>query len=152
MRLGDGGGLAAKHFCVDGKEHRGTVRASRGPTQLRAGQTRAEANDETTIPLLPDTLDVAGSVITIAAIACRQSLVASLVACGAACVIVLNKNQKHLLNQVSERRLAPAPYLPAPTVREHKQLIINFLKARGFLVQRFPGGNLPKRRLGSGQP
>ena len=48
--------------------------------QLRFGpvQTGAETNDKPAIFLLPATLDVTGSIITIAAIACQEFLVANL--------------------------------------------------------------------------
>lgn len=126
------GYLAAKHICIDGKEHRGTVPAGArhaliqtvsvwvAEAQLSFGQVQvgAKTNEKTAIPFLLDTLDVAGSVVTIDAIACQQSLVTNLVARGADYVIALKKNQKHLFEQVSERLLAQAPHLPAHTVRE----------------------------------
>ena len=130
------GYLAAKHVCIDGKEHRGTVPAgarhaliqtvsvwvAKAQLSFGQGQVGAKTNEKTAIPLLLDTLDVAGSVITIDAIACQQSLVTNLVtnlvARGADYVIALKKNQKHLFEQVSERLLAQAPHLPAHTVRE----------------------------------
>ena len=76
--------------------------------QLSFGQVQvgAKTNEKTAIPLLLDTLDVAGSVVTIDAIACQQSLVANLVARGTDYIIALKKNQKHRFEQVSERLLA----------------------------------------------
>lgn len=62
-----------------------------------------------------DTLDVAGRVVTIDAIADQQPLVTNRVARGADYVIALKKNQKHLFEPVSERLLAQAPHWPART-------------------------------------
>lgn len=64
------GYLAAKHVCIDGKEHRGTVPAGArhaliqtvsvwvAEAQLRVGQVQvgAKTNEKTAIPLLLDTL------------------------------------------------------------------------------------------------
>lgn len=89
--------LVGRQLCVDGKEHRATTPAGRrhalvrtvsvwvADAQLSFGQVQigAKTNEKTAIPALLDTLDVAGSVVTIAAIACQPSIVERVVAGGA---------------------------------------------------------------------
>lgn len=83
------GSLAGRQVCVAGKEHRATTPA--GPRQalvrtvsvwvadahLSFGQAQigAKTNEKTAIPALLDTLDVAGSIVTIDAIACQPRIV-----------------------------------------------------------------------------
>ena len=92
------GSLAGRQLCVDGKEHRATTPAGRrhalvrtvsvwvADARLSFGQAQigAKTNEKTAIPALLDTLDVAGSVVTIDAIACQPSIVGRVVARGGA--------------------------------------------------------------------
>ena len=78
------GSLAGRHLCMDGKEHRATTPAGQrhalvrtvsvwvADAQLSFGQVQIgdKTNGKTAIPALLDKLDVAGSVVTIDAIAC----------------------------------------------------------------------------------
>jgi len=120
------GSLVGRQLCIDGKEHRATTPAGRrhalvrtvsvwvADAQLSFGQVQigAKTNEKTAIPALLDTLDVAGSIVTIDAIACQPSLVERVVAKGADYVIALKKNAKTLFEQASEHLLARAAHLP----------------------------------------
>ncbi|MFC6226167.1 ISAs1 family transposase [Hymenobacter artigasi] len=121
------GSLAGRQLCVDGKEHRATTPGGQRHALVRTvsvwvadahlsfGQAQIEAktNEKTAIPALLDTLDVAGSIVTIDAIACQPSIVGQVVANGADYVIALKKNAKTLYEQASEHLLARAAHLPA---------------------------------------
>ena len=121
------GSLAGRQLCVDGKEHRATTPARRRHALVRTGsawvadaqlsfgqaQIGAKTNEKTAIPALLDTPDVAGSVVTIDAIACQPGIVKQVVASGADHVIALKKNAKTLCEQASEYLLAHAAHLPA---------------------------------------
>lgn len=121
------GSLAGRQLCVDGKEHRATTPAGQrhalvrtvsvwvADAQLSFGQTQigAKTNEKTAIPALLDALDVAGSIVTIDAIACQPSIVGKVVARGADYVIALKKNAKTLYEQASEHLLARTASLPA---------------------------------------
>ena len=76
-------------------------------------QIGAKINQKTAIPALLYALDVAGSIVTIAAIACQPSIVAHLVNAGADYVIALKKNAKTRYEQARDHLLARAPHLPA---------------------------------------
>lgn len=120
------GSLAGRQLCVDGKEHRATTPAGQRHALVRTvsvwvadahlifgqAQIGAKTNEKTAIPALLDTLNVAGRVVTIDAIACQPSIVAQVVASGADYVIALKKNAKTLYEQASEHLLARAAYLP----------------------------------------
>lgn len=82
---------------------------------LNFGQTHigAKKNERTEIPALLDTLNVAGSIVTIDAIACQPSIVGKVVECGADYVITLKKNARTLYEQASEHLLARTASLPA---------------------------------------
>ena len=123
--------LVGQQLCLDGKEHRATTPAGKRHGLLRtvsawaAGQglsfgqvqVGAKTNEKTAIPALLDTLDVAGSVVTIDATACQPSIVAHLVSAGADYVIALKKNAKTLYEQAHDHLLARAPHLPAHVSR-----------------------------------
>lgn len=123
--------LAGQQLCLDGKEHRATTPAGKRHAQLRTvsawavaqglsfGQVQigAKTNEKTAIPALLDTLDVAGSIVTIDAIACQPSIVAHLVKAGADYVIALKKNAKTLHEQARDHLVARAPHLPAHVSR-----------------------------------
>lgn len=81
---------------------------------LNFGQTHigAKTNEKTEIPALLDTLNVAGSIVTIDAIACQPSIVGKVVECGANYVIALKKNARILYEQASEHLLARTTSLP----------------------------------------
>lgn len=120
------GSLAGRQLCVDGKEHRATTPAGQRHALIRTvsvwvadahlsfgqAQIGAKTNEKTAIPALLDTLDIAGSVVTIDAIACQPSIVGRVVAGGADYVIALKKNAKTLYEQASEHLLARAACLP----------------------------------------
>ena len=120
------GSLAGRQLCLDGKEHRAAVPAGRrhaliqtvsvwvADAQLSFGQVQvaAKSNEKTAIPALLDTLDVAGSILTIDAMACQPSLVGAVVAAGADYVIALKKNAKTLYEQAHDHLLARAEHLP----------------------------------------
>lgn len=91
-----------------------TVSVRGADARLSFGQVRlgTKTNEKTAIPALLNTLDVAGSVVTIDAIACQPSIVERVVAGGADYVIALKKNAKTLCEQASEHLLARAAYLP----------------------------------------
>ena len=121
------GSLAGRQLCVDGKEHRATTPAGRCHALVRTvsvwvvdahpsfGQARigAKTNEKTAIPALLDTLDVAGSVVTIDAMACQPGVVGKVVERGADYVIALKINAKTLYEPASEHGLARAAHLPA---------------------------------------
>lgn len=121
------GSLAGRQLCVDGKEHRATTPAGQRHALVRTvsvwvadahlsfgqAQIGAKTNEKTAIPALLDTLDVAGSIVTIDAIACQPSIVGKVVARGADYVIALKKNAKTLYEQASEHLLTRAAHLPA---------------------------------------
>lgn len=121
------GSLAGRQLCVDGKEHRATTPAGQRHALVRTvsvwvadahlsfgqAQIGAKTNEKTAIPALLDALDVAGSIVTIDAIACQPSIVGQVVASGADYVIALKKNAKTLYEQASEHLLARAAHLPA---------------------------------------
>lgn len=124
--------LVGQQLCLDGKEHRATTPAGQrhAPLQtlsawaveqgLSFGQVQigAKSNEKTAIPALLDVLDVAGSVISIDAIACQPSLVAHVVEAGADYVIALKKNAKTLYEQAQHHLLSRAPHLPTHVSRE----------------------------------
>ena len=121
------GSLAGRQLCVDGKEHRATTPAGQRQALVRTlsvwvadahlsfGQARigAKTNEKAAIPALLDVLDVAGSIVTIDAIACQPSVVGRVVASGADYVLALKQNAKTLYEQASEHLLARAAHLPA---------------------------------------
>ena len=121
------GSLVGRQLCVDGKEHRATTPAGQRHALVRTlsvwvadahlsfgqAQIGAKTNEKTAIPALLDTLDVAGSIVTIDAIACQPSIVGQVIANGADYVIALKKNAKTLYEQASEYLLARAAYLPS---------------------------------------
>lgn len=121
------GSLAGRQLCVDGKEHRATTPTGQRHALIRTvsvwvadahlsfGQAQIEAktNEKMAIPALLATLDVAGSVVTIDAVACQSSIVGQVVASGADYVIALKKNAKTLYEQASEHLLARAAHLPS---------------------------------------
>jgi predicted transposase YbfD/YdcC len=121
------GSLAGRQLCVDGKEHRATTPAGQRHALVRTvsvwvadahlsfgqAQIGAKTNEKTAIPALLDTLDVAGSIVTIDAIACQPGIVGQVVERGANYVIALKKNAKTLYEQASEHLLARAAHLPA---------------------------------------
>ena len=121
------GSLAGRQLCVDGKEHRATTPAGQRQALVRTlsvwvadahlsfGQARigAKTNEKAAIPALLDALDVAGSIVTIDAIACQPSVVGRVVASGADYVLALKQNAKTLYEQASEHLLARAAHLPA---------------------------------------
>lgn len=121
------GSLAGRQLCVDGKEHRATTPAGRRQALVRTvsgwvadahlsfgqAQVGAKTNEKTAIPALLDTLDVAGSIVTIDAIACQPGIVGQVVASGADYVLALKKNAKTLYEQASEHLLARAAHRPA---------------------------------------
>ena len=123
--------LVGQQLCLDGKEHRATTPAGKRHALLRTvsawavtqglsfGQVQigAKTNEKTAIPALLDTLDVAGSIVTIDAIACQPSIVAHIVSAGADYVIALKKNAKTLYEQAHDHLLARAPHLPAHVSR-----------------------------------
>ncbi len=76
-------------------------------------QIGTKTNEKTAIPALLTTLDVAGSEVTLDAIACQSGIVGQVVANGADYVIALKKNAKTLYEQASEHLRARAAYLPA---------------------------------------
>ncbi|MGI4872639.1 MAG: ISAs1 family transposase [Janthinobacterium lividum] len=126
------GSLAGRQLCVDGKEHRATTPAGRRHALVRTvsvwvadahlsfGQTQigAKTNEKTAIPALLDTLDIAGSVVTIDAIACQPSIVERVVAGGADYVIALKKNARTLFEQAHDHLLARAAHLPTHRSQE----------------------------------
>ena len=91
-----------------------TVSVRVADARLRFGQAQigAKTNEKTAIPALLDTLDVAGSAVTIVAIARQSSIVERVGARGADYVIALKKNAKTRYEQVSEHLLARAAHLP----------------------------------------
>jgi predicted transposase YbfD/YdcC len=124
--------VAGRQLCIDGKEHRATTPAGRrhallrtvsvwlAEEQLSFGQQQIaeKSNEKTAIPTLLATLDVAGSIVTIDAIACQPRIVAQVVAAGGDYVIALKKNAKTLYEQASEALLARAAYLPRHVTRQ----------------------------------
>ena len=123
--------LVGQQRCLDGKEHRATTPAGKRHALLRTvsawavtqglsfGQVQigAKTNEKTAIPALLDALDVAGSIVTIDAIACQPSIVAHIVSAGADYVIALKKNAKTLYEQAHDHLLTRAPHLPAHVSR-----------------------------------
>ncbi|GAA4034648.1 ISAs1-like element ISSod22 family transposase [Hymenobacter glaciei] len=117
------GSLARWQLCVDGKEHRATTPAGQRHALVRTvsvwladahlsfgqAQIGAKTNEKTAIPAL---LDVAGSIVTIDAIACQPDIVGKVVERGADYVIALKKNAKTLYEQASEHLLARSVHLP----------------------------------------
>ena len=105
------GSLAGRQLCIDGKEHRATTPTGQrhalvrtvsvwvADAQLSFGQAQigAKTNEKTAIPSLLKTIDVAGSVVTIDAIACQPRIVAQVVASGADYVIALKKERQNPL-------------------------------------------------------
>lgn len=124
--------LVGQQLCLDGKEHRATTPAGQRHAPLRTlsawaveqglsfGQVQigAKSNETTAIPALLAALDVAGSIVTIDAIACQPSLVAHVVNAGADYVIALKKNAKTLYEQAHDHLLARAPHLPTHVSRD----------------------------------
>lgn len=120
------GALAGRQLCVDGKEHRATTPAGRRHAIIRTvsawvadaglsfGQVQIgeKTNEKTAIPALLEALDVAGSIVTIDAIACQPSIVERVVAAGADYVIALKKNAKTLFEQAHDHLLARRDHLP----------------------------------------
>ena len=121
------GDLAGRQLCVDGKEHRATTPAGKRHALIRTvsvwvadarlsfgqAQIGAKTNEKTAIPALLETLDIAGSVVTIDAIACQTGIVGKVVARGADYLIALKKNAHALYEQASEHLLARAAHLPS---------------------------------------
>lgn len=120
------GALAGRQLCIDGKEHRATTPAGRRHASVRTvslwladtgvsfGQVQIgeKTNEKTAIPALLEALDVAGSIVTIDAIACQTSIVEQVVAAGADYVIALKKNAKTLFEQAHDHLLARRDHLP----------------------------------------
>jgi hypothetical protein len=120
------GALAGRQLYVDGKERRATTPTGQrhalvrtvsvwvADVRLSFGQAQigTKTNEKTAIPALLDTLDVAGSIVTIDAIACQPSIVGQVVVNGANYVIALKKNAKTLYEQASVYLLARAAHLP----------------------------------------
>ena len=68
-------------------------------------------NEKTAISALLNTLNVAGSIVSINAIAFQPSIVSKVVERETDCVIALKKNIKILYEQTSEHLLARAAFL-----------------------------------------
>jgi len=120
------GALAGRQLCIDGKEHRATTPTGRRHALIRTvsvwladaglsfgqAQIGEKTNEKTAIPALLDALDVAGSIVTIDAIACQPSIVERVVAAKADYVIALKKNAKTLFEQAHDHLLARRDHLP----------------------------------------
>lgn len=118
--------LSKKHLCIDGKEHRGTIPEGSKHALIRTvsvwlveeklsfgqSQIATKTNEKTAIPLLLDTLDLKGSIITIDAIACQQNIVKKIIDNKADYLIALKKNQGNLFQQVHDRMLSIKQQLP----------------------------------------
>ncbi|MEJ7667104.1 MAG: ISAs1 family transposase [Hymenobacter sp.] len=131
------GALAGRQLCIDGKEHRATTPAGRRHAAVRTvsvwladaglsfgqAQIGGKTNEKTAIPALLDALDVAGSIVTIDAIACQPSIVERVMAAGADYVIALKKNAKTLFEQAHDHLLARRDHLPKHRSRdmEHRR-------------------------------
>lgn len=120
------GHLSGKQFCVDGKEHRGTIPSGQKHALIRTvsvwiaeeklcfGQKQIDtkSNEKVAIPALLETLDIKGGILTIDAIACHQNIVNLIVEKGADYLIALKKNQGVLFEQVHDRMMNIKPQLP----------------------------------------
>lgn len=117
--------LAGKQVCIDGKELRGTIPAGKKHALVRMvnvwveayslsfGQLAVEekSNEITAIPVLLDTMDCTGSIITIDAIACQQDIVEKIRDKQAHYLIALKANQGKLYEQVADFMLRNKPSL-----------------------------------------
>ncbi len=106
--------LAGKQVCIDGKELRASIPAGKKHALVRMvnvwveehslsfGQVAVaeKSNEIRAIPILLDTLDCKGSIITIDAIGCQQGIVDKIREKQAHYVIALKANQGGLYEQV----------------------------------------------------
>lgn len=121
--------LAGKHLSIDGKELRSTIPKGKKHALVRIvnvwvcqdglsfGQYEVDkkSNEITAIPAILDTIDCAGSVISIDAIGCQQEIVSSIRSKGADYVICLKKNQKALYEQAHDFMQKNSANLPTET-------------------------------------
>jgi predicted transposase YbfD/YdcC len=108
--------LAGKQICIDGKELRGTIPAGKKHALVRMvnvwveeysvsfGQLAVEekSNEIMAIPVLLDTIDCKGSIVSIDAIGCQQEIVEKIRDKQAHYVIALKANQGGLYEQVAD--------------------------------------------------
>jgi predicted transposase YbfD/YdcC len=118
--------LSGKQFCVDGKEHRGTIPSGQKHALIRTvsvwiaeeklcfGQKQIDtkSNEKVAIPSLLETLDIKGGIVTIDAIACHANIVKVIVDGGADYLIALKKNQGRLYEQIHDWMLSRKTQLP----------------------------------------
>jgi predicted transposase YbfD/YdcC len=108
--------LAGKQICIDGKELRGTIPAGKKHALVRMvnvwveayslsfGQVAVEekSNEITAIPILLDTIDCKGSIVSIDAIGCQQEIAEKIRDKQAHYVLALKANQGGLHEQVAD--------------------------------------------------
>ena len=108
--------VEGKHFCIDGKTLRGTIKnkgnsdqvqlvsvwLSAEKVQFSQVQIASKTNEIKAIPELLDTIDCEGSTITIDAIASQRSITEKIIEKKADYLIGLKSNQGSLFEQVSD--------------------------------------------------
>lgn len=106
--------LSGKHLAIDGKELRSTIPEGKkhalvqmvnvwvcdAGLSFRAQQVSEKSNEITAIPVLLDSMDCQGAVITIDAMGCQKAIVAKIIEKKADYLLALKENQKGLYEQV----------------------------------------------------
>jgi predicted transposase YbfD/YdcC len=108
------GMLNGKQICVDGKTIRGASRQEEADIHvvsawvrqdgISLGQVRTDAksNEITTIPLLLEEFDIAGSIITIDAMGCQRDIATTIMSAHANYIFCVKENQPTLLTEMTD--------------------------------------------------
>lgn len=108
--------LVGTHINIDGKKVKGYSPKSKGNTglyivnawlnehKLCIGQTKVaeKSSEKTAIPLLLDTIDIAGSTITIDAVGTQENIATQIIEKGGDYILALKKNQKKLFEEADD--------------------------------------------------
>ena len=108
--------VAGKHICLDGKEIRGTVATgskhalvqllnvwiAEDKLSFSQQQIAHKSNEITAIPLLLDSFDFQGSLISIDAMGCQKDIVEKIISQEADYLLALKQTQQELYGQVRD--------------------------------------------------
>ncbi len=118
--------VAGKHICLDGKEVRGTVPAggkhalvqllnvwiAADKLSFSQRQIAQKSNEITAIPVLLDSFDFKGSLISIDAMGCQKDIAEKIISKEADYLLALKQNQGELYEQVSDYFQKHQAHLP----------------------------------------
>ena len=108
------GSCLQKQICMDGKTIRGASKREGNPLHMVSAWVREDkislgqmkvaekANEIVAIPLLLDSMDVAGSVITIDAMGCQKEIAKKIIEKQAGYLLAVKLNQPTLYEEISE--------------------------------------------------